>query len=981
MCLYGVVSGIKLYLFFNIYKLKTMRSLFVILTLLSSFFVKAQQHYFVSSSYHDQNGPSDGSEDRPWKTLDEAAVHAGENSVINLMRGDVFYGTLKIGANSIVVQDYGKSDIRPVISGFDEHTIIASEYESVENNIYRYPLATQPSVVVMEGVLLELGRTPNSDAENGGYISSFTVAGENAIIDNGHMYAPLTQEVVIRTRDWSIEKKRITSITNENIINFDNIDPLNGNRDGFRLYNEETGVAIVGFGYFFQNGPNTLDKDGEWYYDKENKQLYIYFSERPSTDAKIKASKYEKLIDIDTYSDITIKNIDLEGADIIGIDMNNNSKISISNCQFRYIGARGIRAIKTSEFMVSNCIFSDCISNAIQFSAPAPSQYTQNCTITKCSFTNIAPYIGMSYNADRADASAIQAYAKSFLTIANNDFSKIAKAAILFAVNGYSGGRIENNSITEAVLSYADFGALYSYYGPNDANPSPNDCIIISNVISNCPGNVYGTPTLPANVRANGIYIDGKSVGYSIIQNTIYNMAKSGITANDPNGIAFWGNTLVDNKNGILFTHRGKNKDFGVNVDVVENTFYSTNGQQVNIYFEDQILEGEGGGPVSLDQLIEKVRSFGWFDVNYYGLTNPIPFCVDVSKTVQKFNFGFNAWKIVRRDEERSKALPQRLNWAPGGSSYTLSWEGESLFAGGDDPYLNSFGRTASPTTYPIHYSREMDGVNGTPCMRIHFPTPWPNKFATITRGSLTLPEGWYVLRYETKGTSEFGITNAFFRDYANNLLAPMYTATFNADLKKHEFLFYLPATEGFKRLFIQIDGNSSDTYIDDIQLYEASGEFTSNNKFVSFIPNPSGQSIPFQLPTTCIDKYETIFNTSETIEVPPYDNRLLFVYGLVNNRPMHNLQTPPNKTAETPAITFYPNPVNGILRIEDLRLTDKWEYVTIKAIDGKQAHVIQPVSGKESVSIDLDKLTPGVYVAILLRKNGKSFTYKFIKN
>jgi hypothetical protein len=81
----------------------------------------------------------------------------------------------------------------------------------------------------------------------------------------------------------------------------------------------------------------------------------------------------------------------------------------------------------------------------------------------------------------------------------------------------------------------------------------------------------------------------------------------------------------------------------------------------------------------------------------------------------------------------------------------------------------------------------------------------------------------------------------------------------------------------------------------------------------------------------------------------------------------------------ERETVRYYPNPVTSSLTIDSLKLNDKWQTLEIVSFDG--LHVLsKEIKGKTSLTIHLDNLQPGMYVAILRRAGGDPVYLKFIK-
>jgi predicted outer membrane repeat protein len=77
--------------------------------------------------------------------------------------------------------------------------------------------------------------------------------------------------------------------------------------------------------------------------------------------------------------------------------------------------------------------------------------------------------------------------------------------------------------------------------------------------------------------------------------------------------------------------------------------------------------------------------------------------------------------------------------------------------------------------------------------------------------------------------------------------------------------------------------------------------------------------------------------------------------------------------------IRYYPNPVRGVLTVDSMSVTDGWETLEIRGLDG-QAIISAGVTGQTRVTVDMTALPDGIYILCLLRKNGTNFYRKIVK-
>jgi hypothetical protein len=78
--------------------------------------------------------------------------------------------------------------------------------------------------------------------------------------------------------------------------------------------------------------------------------------------------------------------------------------------------------------------------------------------------------------------------------------------------------------------------------------------------------------------------------------------------------------------------------------------------------------------------------------------------------------------------------------------------------------------------------------------------------------------------------------------------------------------------------------------------------------------------------------------------------------------------------------IRYFPNPANTVLFIDSLKLSDKWQTLEVISIDGRSVFPITSMINKTTLSINVERLATGQYIAVLRRKNGVPAYLKFIK-
>jgi hypothetical protein len=248
----------------------------------------------------------------------------------------VFNGSLIISRSGITFGAYGEG-ARPVISGFTT----PANWNNTGSAIWESDVVadTLVNMVLINGVAKALGRFPNSNLPNAGYLNFESAVSNTQITDNELSSSPdwTGGEVVIRKERWVLDRNLVTRHSGNTI-----------------QYNSETGYgAIDNFGYFIQNHPGTLDLEGEWYYNVHGNKLGIYLPSGPNA-LKVQASTVRKLVSLNNQSNIVFENLGFQGANGAAFEMLDAQHIRIINCDIIYSGINAINAKNCSDLSIEN---------------------------------------------------------------------------------------------------------------------------------------------------------------------------------------------------------------------------------------------------------------------------------------------------------------------------------------------------------------------------------------------------------------------------------------------------------------------------------------------------------------------------------------------------------------------------------------------------------------------------------------------------
>src|SRR5690606_26421647 len=168
----------------------------------------------------------------------------------------------------------------------------------------------------------------SSDLPNNGYLTFNATNGHNNITADGLNGNWSGGEIVIRKSHFTIDSYPILSHLGK-IISFSKSNDT---------YNPQKG-----FGYFIQGHPNTLDKQGEWYYNRLSKKLRVHFGSVSPASARVEVATLDHLVkNARGVGDVLFDNIHFKGAneDIFHIFYSKN--FHIRDCDLEYAGDNGV---------------------------------------------------------------------------------------------------------------------------------------------------------------------------------------------------------------------------------------------------------------------------------------------------------------------------------------------------------------------------------------------------------------------------------------------------------------------------------------------------------------------------------------------------------------------------------------------------------------------------------------------------------------
>jgi len=479
-------------------------------------------------------------------------------------------------------------------------------------NIYRadllasdFPLGVNQ--LFRNGQRLTLGRWPNIDAPNGGY--SFVdghSAGGDQITDNELPGGDWSKAIVhIKNIRWSMLDREVMSSTGKTLVLNQGLSCLISTWDG-----------CTGWGYFINNSRNTLDQDGEWFYDPSAHRVYLYSTIGPPANIEGSVVLAEgtnltqgglMLSNGAAIAYVILDNLEIKNWFNHGIGtpggMNGDiyHHITVRNVMIKDVGAAGVNLSSWLERPSDgkkglrgghHIVFTnDVIDGANAFGITgyfADSTFEDN-TIENIALVKNLGKEGMSCGLTTGECTENgDGFRIRLFDVANSGYGNTLRYNH-FEKIGYNGvdvfgpeTRLENNFITQACYTKADCGAVRVFGGDTMASTEVYNVHLINNIIVDIPGNVDGCHPSRA-AFGMGLYIDNHSKNVEASGNTVINTTVSGILYQQSTG-QISGNTVYNASSGTEYSAQIDLGGSETQVNMSNNTMYGLKSNAWTLY-------------------------------------------------------------------------------------------------------------------------------------------------------------------------------------------------------------------------------------------------------------------------------------------------------------------------------------------------------------------------------------------------------------
>ncbi len=492
-----------------------------------------------------------------------------------LKRGDRFVG-------SITLADKGISSAPILITGFGTGAdpVITDlkrvpSWKSAGKNlwsavvdVYQDPKTFDPSMMlVLSGRQLPLGRYPNADAPWGGFLPIGRHEGKWKIMPSG-----LPQGIdwtgailVARENNWILDRLLVKSHVN-GVLSFDSESSYEPRDD---------------YGFFIQNHPAALDREGEWCFNRKTREILLY-SERDPNKEIYEYPSGRVLVDARKSAYVSLEGVELVGSYECMVDLDESRGISLKNCAFRLAG-RNVANGKAflQDFTFSGNRVEDTQNNVIRF------ENAKNVVIENNTIRRTATVAGMGAHGDN-QYTVIMAIADN-LVIEGNRIENSGYQPVYFMGDDVL---VKHNYISGYGTVKDDVAGIYTY---SDGHRAFKDRVIVENLVRNGIGAPNGKPA-GERLFAEGIYLDDRVNDVIVERNIVSGIANAGIYIHNANGISVKDNTVVDASIGLKFWHDMVAAEYPIrDVEVSGNVIFAARPGQTMVFIGNIVDDVEPG--------------------------------------------------------------------------------------------------------------------------------------------------------------------------------------------------------------------------------------------------------------------------------------------------------------------------------------------------------------------------------------------------
>jgi parallel beta-helix repeat protein len=905
-------------------------------------------NYYFSTAYGDDSRTAAQAQNSttPWKTISKlnsmmSTLKQGDAVLFN--RGETFTGSIIMNQSGtagspIIFSAYGTGN-KPVITGFATLT----SWNSVGNGAWEASLSSGSylNMVTLNGNVQPMGRFPNLNSANKGYLSLESHAGNYQITDNqlGSSVNWTGAEVVIRKNDWVLDRGPITNHSGNTLT----------------YVSPTAHQPIDGYGYFIQNSPLTLDQTGEWYYNPATKKLRMYFGSANPADYAVKASMVDTLVFVNSKNYVTFDNLGFYGADVAAFQVNNSSFIKVQNSDINYSGFEGVSADNSPYISINHSNNSGVkLYPGSSYASIKGNAVRNSGTIPGMGSSNNQQMVGLFIDASPSN------------NIELNTVDSSGYCGITFT-GDYT--TVKNNVINNFCLTVSDGGGIYTWGGWDKVGRK-----VTGNIILNGIGAFEGTnSTTPGG--AVGIYTDDRSSHVDISNNSIANCVRSGIYLHNSHEMNVSGNTFYNNTTQLSMVHDPLEPD-----DPIRNV--TTTGNVIASSKSNQFL-------VENSSTLNDIANFGSYNNNYY--VRPTDQSGIITTTTQDNGlyttayFDLAGWNTQYNFDKQSANSPLKI------PAYTVNKliGTNKFFNGSFNNNIDGAFVMSAPGrgTGSFCSGGKLDGG----AMQVTFDAaggPSNNVGAYIDFGAVTAGKT-YVVKFSLLSAAPGKTIKTFIMQNGGSYgkLSDLKYFNLSTTRTDNQFLFTAPSTLSNAMIAFEINGTDCPFWLDNLQIFEAEVATVNPDDYMRFEYNGTSNSKSVSLDGTYVDAKNKQYTGS--ISIDPFSSVILIKQTTLTTGTQAETQSTAALVATSEAIAqeataiavkVSPNPAHEKLQVAvSLPENTKAASMSLYTLAGVRLSTTPMYATDRIVPVEVASLNSGVYI-ININYDGHLITKKFVK-
>jgi uncharacterized repeat protein (TIGR01451 family) len=772
----------------------------LLLFFLTSSQAMGQSTYYVSAVGNDQNdGRSIINAFKSIERINNLSLQAGDSVLFR--RGDTFRGTLLVRQSGsqehpIVLATFG-TGAKPILAGSQPLT----GWTNLGGNIWQsscQSCGSQVTGVYQDEVSLPLGRYPNADTPNKGYLTIRAHTQKYQIFSQEPLPTNIDWkggEVVMRPTQWIIDRAIVDQQYGDalNLFNYSNYEPGDG------------------WGFFFQSHPATLDQNGEWYYNQNDKTVRLYLAQGDPNALSIAATVNSRGVELNSVSNIKFLNLHLTQSLNTSFYANNVSNITLTGLDIIDSGEDGIIfSGGGSNIFIENCRIIDVNNNGVSI-APY-----QNVTFRGNTLRHVGIVPGRGKSGD-GQYNGLQSSANQNVLIENNIIDSVGYNGLTF----WNNTTIQQNVISNYCMAKSDGGAIYAWNGPKN---SMLNIKILSNIIYNGLGAPEGS-LMGGYSGANGIFLDDCIENVEIRNNTVFNNHQWGIYLHATTNTIVINNTSFNNRVAQLSMYNNAGRCLFRGNIVKQNILFSKLADQFTGQYESHA---------------DDLPLYGIIDSNYYAR----PFDqTALIRGIKNYGIGSNFslpdWTAFSTQDAHSTVSP--ITYQPyqsngfGGTTRL----NDTFDTNGTGWYTFSAFNNAETSW---DNTNKLDGGS----LRIGFTTPSNRghesfmlaykNFGAVTKGKT------YLLRFDAIASAPQEVYVYIRKSDFGKEFDKRYTLTFDPVRKSYELPYTSSDTEGSTIVIFEMFEDGPSFWIDNVRLLEDAVARNNPDDYIKFAYNPTAK-------------------------------------------------------------------------------------------------------------------------------------------